>query len=906
MIAGSLLFGSAGITVAQEGGRFTLVVRDAPLQAALETLARTARINLVYPTELVRGQTVSCALREAPVEQLLRCLLAGTGLDFVRSSSGAYVILAARELPPRLGLLTGQVVDGTTGAPLPFAHVLLADAGTGTVTNEAGLFTLSGLLAGPHRLVVSYVGYRPRVDSVRIEPGRPVHVRIALEPTLLEAPPIVIDGLTRRPLSADLGQEDLNAGQLQHDAAGDLLQMIGRLPGIQVPHPLAELHLQGGDSGEHLTLLDGMPVRNPVSLGRYLSAFSPLAIGRLTVHRAGYGVALGSQLAGLIELEHDLSVPGPLDLGVRVDPLAANARIRGRYQNAAALVAVRRSIWGLYQEPGLRMLLRQWNSMDPFMAARWLGEAITREGLQAYHWEPRAAFSDLHAAGRMQIDPFQTLHVTLYQGTNRLEADQQTRYAAAHADSARLILTQDTYRWLNQAFRFRYDRLLGARALLSLGLRGSWHASTYRYRAREGSAPSDDPVAWEALEVRLRAALDDAPGTSERNAIRELALATTLHYSLSSRWQLEGGVLLEQVQAHFRLGNVLVAPFRHRITVWQPAAYLTATWRLKESLSVEPGIRLTWLPARATVYAEPRLTMRRDAQLGPFSVAMRLSGGLYRQFVNQFELTSVGATAIVPSVLFWLPSDGTVAPSWAYHLTGELLLTQKDVWRIDAVLYHKGQPHLLIVDYPGLLVRLPVSRPNSRALPLKQRAFLRHTQGMARGLSLRLRYQRTRERIALSYSYDRTWRAYPDSRGTLRRHPAPWNEPHRLRLDFSFHLPASLIFSGSWQASWGRRWAFRRLYYDYLRYTGSPLIGGYNLDQPERHRLPGRYRLDLGLSWRGRFRRALFQVQLLVRNVLDRREVYDRSLMMADPVAPEPIDRYLPGRQWLLTMQVGY
>ncbi|ACY46959.1 TonB-dependent receptor plug [Rhodothermus marinus DSM 4252] len=902
-----MLLGSVGTAAAQDGGRFTLVVRDVPLQEALEALARTARINLVYPSELVRGRTTSCALRNAPVEELLRCLLAGTGLDFVRSSSGTYVILEARELPPRLGLLTGQVIDGTTGAPLPFAHVLLADAVTGTVTNEAGMFTISGLLAGPHRLVVSYVGYRPRVDSVRVDPDRPAHVRIALEPTLLEAPPIVIDGLSRRPLSAELGRAYLTAEQLQQaGTTGDLLHAVERLPGVQVPHPLAELHLQGGDSGEHLTRLDGVPVRNPVSLGRYLSAFSPLAIGRLTVHRAGYGVALGSQLAGVIELEHDLNVPGPLEAVARVDPLAANVRLRGRYRNAAALVAFRRSVWDLYQEPGLRTLLRQWNTIDPLMAARWLGEPIAREGLQAYHWTPRAAFSDLHVAGRVQPDPFQTLHIAVYRGTNRLEAGQQTRYAAAGADSARLILTEDAYRWLNEAFRLRYDRLPGARVLLGLQLRGSWHASSYRYRAREGTAPQGDPAAWEALEARLREELARAPGTSERNTIRELALEVSLHYSPSARWQLESGLVLEQVQARFRLGNVFVAPFRHAITAWQPATYLTATWTPAEGLSVEPGVRLTWLPVRVTVYAEPRLAVRRDLQLGPFALAVRLAGGVYRQFVNQFELTSVGATAIVPSVLFWLPPDATVAPPWSYHLTGELLLARGDTWTLETTLYQKGQPHLLFVDYPRLLARLPARRPVPEATPLVQRDFLRHSRGVARGLNLRIRHRGPHHRATLAYSYDHTLRAYPDSRGTLRLVPAPWNEPHRIRLDLSRELPAGLMLLGSGQVQWGRRWAFRRLYYDYLRYSGTPTIGGYDLDRPERHRLPGRYRLDLGLSWHGRVRAAHLQLQLLVRNVLNRRDVYDRSLTLTELVSPTPVDRLLPGRQWLLTVQVAY
>ena len=36
---------------------------------------------------------------------------------------------------------------------------------------------------------------------------------------------------------------------------------------------------------QHITLLDGVPVRDPVSLGRYLGAFSPLALNRMTVYQ---------------------------------------------------------------------------------------------------------------------------------------------------------------------------------------------------------------------------------------------------------------------------------------------------------------------------------------------------------------------------------------------------------------------------------------------------------------------------------------------------------------------------------------------------------------------------------------------------------------------------------------------
>lgn len=92
-----------------------------------------------------------------------------------------------------------------------------------------------------------------------------------------------------------------------------------------------------------------------------------MAIGRLTVHRAGYGVLYGSQLAGVIELEHDLGLAAPFDLTVRGDPLAVNVRGRLRTAKTTGLLALRHSLWGLYQEPGLQALLRQWNTVDPLM-----------------------------------------------------------------------------------------------------------------------------------------------------------------------------------------------------------------------------------------------------------------------------------------------------------------------------------------------------------------------------------------------------------------------------------------------------------------------------------------------------------------------------------------------------------
>lgn len=205
--------------------------------------------------------------------------------------------------PPRRGHLAGVVVDKATGEPLPHANVLLADANTGTATNKAGFYSFSSLLSGPHRIVATYVGYETTVDSVWVPPGDSVQQRIALRPQSVAAAPVVVNSLQQRLPSRRLGKGVLPAGhlaQLGSIGVPDVARGTGSLLGVALQPPLADLHIQGGATGEHQTRLDGVPIRSPVTMGRLLGAFSPLALGRLTVYKAGFRTEQGSLTSGVV------------------------------------------------------------------------------------------------------------------------------------------------------------------------------------------------------------------------------------------------------------------------------------------------------------------------------------------------------------------------------------------------------------------------------------------------------------------------------------------------------------------------------------------------------------------------------------------------------------------------------
>ena len=78
-------------------------------------------------------------------------------------------VLLSGALPGRAGTIRGTV-SGAGGAALAFANVAVRGAATSTGANEQGRYQLR-LPAGQYELVFQYVGYKPRIEAVRVPGG---------------------------------------------------------------------------------------------------------------------------------------------------------------------------------------------------------------------------------------------------------------------------------------------------------------------------------------------------------------------------------------------------------------------------------------------------------------------------------------------------------------------------------------------------------------------------------------------------------------------------------------------------------------------------------------------------------------------------------------------------------------
>ena len=81
--------------------------------------------------------------------------------------------------------VSGIVTDGTTGAPIEGASIVLADtAGSASAsTDDSGAYTITGLLAGAQTFIASAAGYESETVGIEVSDEHGVSINFTLQPS---------------------------------------------------------------------------------------------------------------------------------------------------------------------------------------------------------------------------------------------------------------------------------------------------------------------------------------------------------------------------------------------------------------------------------------------------------------------------------------------------------------------------------------------------------------------------------------------------------------------------------------------------------------------------------------------------------------------------------------------------
>lgn len=176
-------------------------------------------------------------------------------LSLAKTALVCAVLLLASTAAALAGTLRGQVLDAETGAPLPGANVLLTGTPYGTATGANGRFVLTDLPEGDYTMVVRYLGYEDRTQTVRIGEGAVV-VDVALRPTVYSGSEIAIvsDRATER--ETPVAFTNVDKVQLQRQLGSrDLPLVLSTTPSVYAT-------AQGGGAGDARINVRGFNQRN--------------------------------------------------------------------------------------------------------------------------------------------------------------------------------------------------------------------------------------------------------------------------------------------------------------------------------------------------------------------------------------------------------------------------------------------------------------------------------------------------------------------------------------------------------------------------------------------------------------------------------------------------------------------
>lgn len=892
-----LILSSTGKTFGQsnESDRYSFEFRGETLEKVLDTIAKNTNSDLVYDPKLITGINIYKRINDLPFPFFLKSILEEHGLDYILLSTGTYVVVENVKEKPLPGSFIGRVTDRETGKPLPGATVFLADASGGTSTGRAGNFSIPKLISGTYNVIFSYVGYEPVYKTIEIKPGTEVQETITMQTKPVDIAPVIVEAHRRRLPNQGNNDASVNAASPWQSVTmtRDPVRSLNLTPGIQYGLPMTGLHLEGGQKSEHRLMLDGVPVYNPFSFGQLFSAFSPFAIENVNLHKSGFGVQEGSQIAGIVNLNHQLSYTEENRGLIQSDPVSANAKgniyIPINEKGINIMTALRTNLWDIFEEPNLRQSLREWDFIDPLITNQL--EDIEGDANLYRPSDQRSdiQFFDYHFAAAYETGKYSKLQGSLYFSENSITTELLSE-APPETDVPRFLNAQDSYSWKNTAAHVTWSGFITPR--FDLSAKASFSSSTFDHRYQFEN--TDEPLFFDTASLDSEfGSIEDInrqlPTQIDGNRITHFTLSSDSRYSFSPTFHMDSGIQLELVNSDVDITDLFFLSANTEQSSSILSSYLNATKSFDENWLLTVGSRFTYLDSeKNNVFIEPRASLQYDqANSGIGFWSARISGGIYRQFINQHEITNVAPTAVVPSFTIWSHAGRTDIPK-AFHLSGSFLLEPSEKTVIKADAFYKWQPETNITSYSNLSRGLGINRSQVSA-------FAESTSMESFGFGLRINHSLAGSKLRLMGGYDYSSARIDYSTQFGRTLTAPWNEPHRAQFRALWSISRKLTLLGKWQGIWGRAWAFRQSYYNFLLFREPEQ---FSFNNPEDDKLKTFQQVDLSFIYQPAFGETGLEFRLELINILNRRNTIDQSLLPSpdnEEQAFEIRERTLPG-----------
>lgn len=249
--------------------------------------------------------------------------------------------------------IKGYLKNAINGEPLVSGVIYSKDSMQYAVTNTYGFYSII-FHKGNIELNTTYLGCKPLSCSFYLR--NDTTINFILEPELNIGEVLVKAPSATKSSNAHI--QHMQVKQINNIPAigsePDVLRAIQYLPGIQGgSEGSVGLHVRGGDSGQNLYLLDGVPVYNPNHMFGFFSVFNPDAINNIRIIKGGFSAKYGGRLSSIIDIKmkdgNDKHFGGNIGVGL----IASKVTLEGPLvkNRTSFVISTRRTYVDLFTKP---------------------------------------------------------------------------------------------------------------------------------------------------------------------------------------------------------------------------------------------------------------------------------------------------------------------------------------------------------------------------------------------------------------------------------------------------------------------------------------------------------------------------------------------------------------------------
>ncbi len=227
--------------------------------------------------------------------------------DNTRESNSEYIVGNINEFGKyKRATLSGTIVDGKNGDPLPGVRLYINKLKTGTTTDKSGKYAFE-LPVGDHDILLAYMGYEESVRKVKLISSGKADFEIFEKSFNLSEITITSRKANINIASTQMSMVKLNSKEIKELPLSlgevDLLKSITLLPGIQSSGELGTgFFVRGGGADQNLVLLEDIPVFNSSHLYGLTSILNSDCISSVNLYKAGIPARYGERASSVLDI----------------------------------------------------------------------------------------------------------------------------------------------------------------------------------------------------------------------------------------------------------------------------------------------------------------------------------------------------------------------------------------------------------------------------------------------------------------------------------------------------------------------------------------------------------------------------------------------------------------------------